>query len=317
MDNAMWKTIVAGSTAALVAGSAIAYAQQDASPKPAQPNAESRSEAPKPRVNAEDMRAFGEARLAALRAGLMLNPEQDKHWAPYEQAVRNFAKVRMDRREAMRSQQPPADRLEAMRSRADAMVARATALKQLVDAVDPLYRSLDDAQKRRFAMLADAPTRHLGFGPRQRVGGEGRHGHGWNRGHHGDHSSWGRGGDHGRWGGWGANREDSRRGEESRRSEESRRGEQERRGEQDRRSEDSRRGNEGRRFEEGRRSEDSRRSDDRRERRSESREDRSDDRLREFQRDGRSDRGSGFERGRDGRRDGGSERNEDRQPSRL
>ena len=33
------------------------------------------------------------------------------------------------------------------------MTARATGLKKLADAAEPLYKSLDDGQKRRFGML--------------------------------------------------------------------------------------------------------------------------------------------------------------------
>jgi hypothetical protein len=41
-----------------------------------------------------------------------------------------------------------------MAGRADTMSKRAAALKQLADAGGPLYQSLDDAQKSRFALLS-------------------------------------------------------------------------------------------------------------------------------------------------------------------
>jgi len=46
------------------------------------------------------------------------------------------------------------------------MTARATSLKKLADASEPLYKSLDDGQKRRFSMLlrmsgrAGGPAHH-------------------------------------------------------------------------------------------------------------------------------------------------------------
>ena len=40
-----------------------------------------------------------------------------------------------------------------LRDRADRMTATATALKKIADAADPLYKTLDDGQKRRLAML--------------------------------------------------------------------------------------------------------------------------------------------------------------------
>jgi zinc resistance-associated protein len=59
----MWKAIVAGTAALAIAGTSLVYAQQrgdrDGMMQGWQPNT-------------EDMRAFGEARLAALQAGLTL-----------------------------------------------------------------------------------------------------------------------------------------------------------------------------------------------------------------------------------------------------
>ena len=45
------------------------------------------------------------------------------------------------------------DAIERLRYGADAMNTRAGALKRLADAAEPLYKSLDDGQKRRFGML--------------------------------------------------------------------------------------------------------------------------------------------------------------------
>ena len=47
------------------------------------------------------MRAFAEARLGALKAGLMLTPEQERNWPAFEQAAREFAKQRLDRVNAL------------------------------------------------------------------------------------------------------------------------------------------------------------------------------------------------------------------------
>jgi len=43
------------------------------------------------------MRAFANARLAALHAGLGLTPDQEKNWPAFEQASREMAKLRLDR----------------------------------------------------------------------------------------------------------------------------------------------------------------------------------------------------------------------------
>ena len=114
------------------------------------------------RPSAEDVAALTDARVAGLKAGLKLTAEQEKNWPAVEAAIRDLAKERADRmatrREARRGgdnaqQQPRPDAITRLRQGADAMTARATGLKKLADAAEPLYKSLDDGQKRRFGML--------------------------------------------------------------------------------------------------------------------------------------------------------------------
>ena len=47
------------------------------------------------RISPEDRAAFADARIAAVHAGLTLTPDQEKLWPPVEQAVRDFAKLRI------------------------------------------------------------------------------------------------------------------------------------------------------------------------------------------------------------------------------
>ena len=149
----MWKAIVAGTAALAIAGTSLVYAQQRGG----------RDGAQRWQPNAEDMRAFGEARLAALKAGLTLTPEQEKNWPAFEQAARDFGKLRMDRmtRDAQRGASD--DPVERLRQRATALSDTGAALKKLADATDPLYKSLDENQKRRFAMLNRLAGRRVGF----------------------------------------------------------------------------------------------------------------------------------------------------------
>jgi zinc resistance-associated protein len=141
----MWKAIVAGTAALAIAGTSLVYAQQQRG---------GRDFGQRWQPSTEDVRAFGEARLAALKAGLVLTPEQEKNWPAFEQAARDFGKLRTDRMAAMRNAQPGADPVERLRQRAAAMSDTGAALQKLADATDPLYKSLDDNQKRRFAMLS-------------------------------------------------------------------------------------------------------------------------------------------------------------------
>jgi hypothetical protein len=141
----MWKGIVVGTAALAIVGSSAIYAQE----RFARPEGAERW-----RPSMEDRRAFGEARLAALKAGLALSAEQEKNWPAFEQAAREFAKLRLDRMDAMRAAPPSDDPVDRMRRRAAEMTGTGTALQKLADATDPLYRSLDDNQKRRFAVLS-------------------------------------------------------------------------------------------------------------------------------------------------------------------
>lgn len=139
----MWKVIVAGTAVIAIAGTSLVYAQQRGG----------RDGAQRWRPNTEDMRAFGEARIAGLKAGLTLTPEQEKNWPAFEQAARDFGKLRTDHMTAMRNAAPGNDPVDRLRQRATAMSDSGAALKKLADATDPLYKSLDDNQKRRFAVL--------------------------------------------------------------------------------------------------------------------------------------------------------------------
>jgi hypothetical protein len=122
------------------------------------------------RMNPEDRAAFTDARIAAVHAGLKLNADQEKLWPPVETAVRDFAKLRIDRANARMNAKPddnaqkPDDPVARLRERADTMATSAAAMKKVADAADPLYKTLDDGQKRRLAILT-----HM----------EGRFGGGW------------------------------------------------------------------------------------------------------------------------------------------
>lgn len=141
----MWKSVVVGTAALAIAGSSLLYAQQ----RPAGADAGQRW-----RPTAEDIGAFADARIAALKTGLKLNADQEKNWPAVEGAIRDLAKQRADRFAARASAPRPNDPIERLRTRADAMTAAAAGLKKLADAAAPLYQTLDEGQKRRFVVLA-------------------------------------------------------------------------------------------------------------------------------------------------------------------
>ena len=121
---------------------------------------------PRRALSAEDRAAFVDARIAAVKAGLKLTPEQEKLWGPIETIARDLGKKwgermaanREDwqkRREAMKdNKEPPAvDHVDRLRKRAENLAERAADMKRFADAAQPLYAKLDEDQKRRLQML--------------------------------------------------------------------------------------------------------------------------------------------------------------------
>src|SRR3984893_1071204 len=160
----MRKVLLAGVAVLAIAGSTAVYAQH---------SSWFREHMQHMRMNPEDRAAFADARIAAVHAGLKLTPDQGKLWPPVEAAVRDLVKLRIDRANARmkaqdgaQDQQKPDDPVARLRERADNMAVSAAGLKQIAnaaappqllkksaDAADPLYKTLDDGQKRRLAFL--------------------------------------------------------------------------------------------------------------------------------------------------------------------
>lgn len=218
----MWKSLLAGTAVLALAGTGFSLAQQGpAAPTPPAQTAPQGRVAPNLPGAASDAQAYRDARIAALRAGLALSPEQEKTWPAFERAWRAFlderAAARDEFRDRMRDRQAdrgdrdrmgrdrtdrdrsesddPLDRLQRFADRAS---RRAGALKSLADATAPLVNGLDDAQKRRFWLLARPFGPGFGgpggFDGRDDRGPGGRHGwHHDGRPHGGFH-------DHGRYG---------------------------------------------------------------------------------------------------------------------
>jgi hypothetical protein len=104
----------------------------------------------------EDIKAFTDARIAALKAGLVLTSDQEKIWPPFEQAVRDLVKLRLQRIQAREAseQQPSVNPFDRLQHRAEAMSQFSAALKHVAETGAPLYEILSDAQKYRFRFLA-------------------------------------------------------------------------------------------------------------------------------------------------------------------
>jgi hypothetical protein len=181
----MLKPVIAATALFALAGSSYVYAQQgfgghggygDGGPR-----AEHHHRSP------ADIAAFTDARIAALKAGLELTPDQVKNWPPFEQAMRDMVQLRIQRIQARQSgdQQPTTSPFDRLSRRADNMSKTSAALKKVADAGAPLYQSLDDAQKGRFMMLARIlRSHHHMHAFNDRDGGRDGQGdgHGWGHG---------------------------------------------------------------------------------------------------------------------------------------
>jgi hypothetical protein len=148
----MWKPVLVAMAVLAIAGSSLVFAQQ----RHGDHDGGARLEHRHTRFSPEDRAAFVDARIAALKAGLELTPDQAKNWPAFEQALRNMAQLRGQIRAARDAHQQnaaPTTPFERMTQRADNMAKTSAALKSIADAGTPLYQTLDDAQKERFQKL--------------------------------------------------------------------------------------------------------------------------------------------------------------------
>ncbi len=94
--------------------------------------------------------------LAFLKATLRLSPEQEQLWSAFEGALHALANVYRERVAMAQVPNPTADPTQRLRQRAGVLSRTSEALSRVADAQEPLYRSLDEAQKRRFAEFSAA-----------------------------------------------------------------------------------------------------------------------------------------------------------------
>ena len=160
----MKKTLITCATVLALMAPSLSFAQEEKAPEGAAREHH--------QLSAADLKAFTDARVAALKAGLALTPDQEKNWGPVEQAIRDMAQARQARWAERREHREHEDAIARLRARADAMTQRAAGLKKLADAAEPLYRTLSDDQKRRLHILVRTMMHHGG-----------RHHGGWQ--HHG------------------------------------------------------------------------------------------------------------------------------------
>jgi LTXXQ motif family protein len=103
-----------------------------------------------PQLSAEQIVANSDANIDRIKAELNLTPEQEKNWTGFNSAMHDLGHNGADRlnlRIARAKRDPPDDIIEQMRNEAQFLNDRAQDQRNVADAADPLFASLDDKQK--------------------------------------------------------------------------------------------------------------------------------------------------------------------------
>ena len=106
-----------------------------------------------PQLNAEQIVANSDANIDRIKAELKLTPEQEKHWTGFNSTMHYLGHNGADRlnlRIARAKRDPPDDIIEQMRNEAQFLNDRAVDQRNVADAAEPLFASLDDKQKAVF-----------------------------------------------------------------------------------------------------------------------------------------------------------------------
>ena len=106
-----------------------------------------------PQLTAEQIVANSDANIERIKTELKLTPEQEKHWAGFNSAMHYLGHNGADRlnlRVARAKRDPPDDIIEQMRNEAQFLNDRAVDQRNVADAAEPLFASLDDRQKAIF-----------------------------------------------------------------------------------------------------------------------------------------------------------------------
>ena len=106
-----------------------------------------------PQLTAEQIVANSDANIERIKNELNLTPEQEKNWTAFNSAMHYLGHNGADRlnlRIARAKRDPPDDVIEQMRNEAQFLNDRAVDQRNVADAAEPLFASLDDKQKTIF-----------------------------------------------------------------------------------------------------------------------------------------------------------------------
>jgi hypothetical protein len=106
-----------------------------------------------PQLTADQIVASSDANIERMKNELNLTPEQEKNWSGFSSAMHYLGHNGADRlnlRVARAKRDPPDDIIEQMRNEAQFLNDRSQDQRNVADAAEPLFVSLDDKQKQIF-----------------------------------------------------------------------------------------------------------------------------------------------------------------------
>ena len=106
-----------------------------------------------PQLTADQIVASSDANIERIKTELNLTPEQEKNWSGFSSAMHYLGHNGADRlnlRVARAKRDPPDDIIEQMRNEAQFLNDRSQDQRNVADAAEPLFVSLDDKQKQIF-----------------------------------------------------------------------------------------------------------------------------------------------------------------------
>jgi gas vesicle protein len=106
-----------------------------------------------PQLTAEQIVSNSDANIDRIKTELNLTPEQEKNWTAFNSAMHYLGHNGADRlnlRIARAKRDPPDDIIEQMRNEAQFLNDRSGDQRNVADAAEPLFASLDNKQKQIF-----------------------------------------------------------------------------------------------------------------------------------------------------------------------
>jgi hypothetical protein len=131
-------------------------AKQQAQPQPPQQSQQQPvvlTQQGAPQLTPDQIVSNSDAYIERIKTELKLTPEQEKNWGAFSSAMHYLGHngaERLNLRVARAKRDPPDDIVEQMRNEAQFLVDRAADQRNVADAAEPLFASLDDKQKQTF-----------------------------------------------------------------------------------------------------------------------------------------------------------------------